>query len=183
MERDEEEMYSGLFLGMATETVELSLSNEMVAQTQELAKENGWDEDEAYRIVFANGLAYLSGQRRLRGLEGVLDDGAAVTGELKRLLSELMDVQSKYAVMKFRAFTLDQAKQVLEFNVTGLRGENRLSAWRLQKFREDEELLRTEIARLKEENERLRGLLGHIDPEENTPRQGLMRRLLPWLRR
>jgi len=169
-------MYQRLFEGAAAAQVSIALLEDEVRRAEELIRANGWQREEGMHILFANGLAYLEGTARLRQAEG--SDGT--TAELERLTRELIDMQSKYAVMKFRAFTLDQAKQALEMNVTGLEAENRASGRRIWKFRADEEQLKNEIRQLRAENERLRqeaGVLrGEIDPTSARP--GVLRRVL-----
>jgi len=142
-----------LFKDAKTIMVEMAILEETYRDALALIKENNWDELEGLQIVFANGLYYLRGEKQLSGLGRERED---VEREVQRLSAELIDMYSKYAVMKFRAYTLNEAKQTLEFNVTGLNTENRWSTARLKKFREDEEELRRELEALRTENERLR---------------------------
>lgn len=173
--KDAGEMYQRLFEGVAAAQVSIALLEEEVRRAEELITANGWPRDEGMHIIFANGLAYLEGSARLRQAT----ESEGVSEEVERLTRELMDMHSKYAVMKFRAFSLDQAKQVLEMNVTGLEAENRASGSRIWKFREDEERLKGEVSRLKLENEQLRReiavLQGTAEPERD--RHGLLRRV------
>lgn len=180
MKSEGREMYADLFTGMESDAVQMSLSKDVLDQARKLAEENGWSEEEALPIIFANGLFYLLGRQRLAGLDGHDPDLAA---EVRRLTAELMDIQSKYAVIKFRAFTLQQDNQALEFQNTALRVENGMAVSRLDKFREDEEALRADLSRQRTENEQLRQRLGLSQPVAvaRTP-PSLFRRLLPWLR-
>jgi hypothetical protein len=182
MSGDTREMYVDPLKGASAVTIEVPLLEETLRDAKALTEGQKWSEQEGLQIIFVNGLYYLRGERQLQEVPGWPD---GLGGEVQRLTTELIDMQSKYAVMKFRAFTLDQAKQVLEFNVVGLEGENRLSAWRLQKFREDEELLRAELGRVKEENEQLRQRLALFEGqiEVPQPRPGFVRRLIAWLGR
>lgn len=175
------EMYADLFTGMESDAVQMSLSKDVLDQARKLAEENGWSEEEAVQIIFANGLFYLLEQQRLAGLDG---QGPDLAAEVRRLTAELMDLQSKYAVMKFRAFTLQQDNQTLQFQNTGLRAENGMAMSRLDKFREDEELLRAELRRIQQENDQLCRRLALLEGEIEVPptRPSLIRRLLPWLR-
>jgi len=181
MKSEGREMYADLFKGMKSDAVQMSLSKEVLDQARKLAEENGWSEEDASQIIFANGLFYLLGQRCLAELDGHDADLAA---EVKRVTRELIDMQGKYAVMKFRAFTLQQDNQTLEFQNTGLRAENGMAMSRLDKFREDEELLRAQLRLLQQEREQLRQRLDVVEGAVEVPptRPGLLRRLLPWLR-
>lgn len=172
-----QEMYSELFKDTATTLVEIRALAETIKEAHELIGENGWEVDEGLRIIFANGISYLRGHKRVEGLEGL---GGAAALEVKRLTTELMDAQSKYAVMKFRAYTLDQAKQALEFNIVALETENVWSGERLKMFRDDEELLRAELRTVKAEREELRQRVALLGAPPSVPaRRGLLRTLLP----
>jgi len=99
-----------------------------------------------------------------------------------------MDMHSMYAVMKYRAYTLSEAKQALEFNVTGLETENRWSTSRLWQFRADEERMQKELDALRGENERLRQRLAGFEapggePASPQPRRPLLARVLGVFRR
>src|SRR6266542_1203823 len=122
------EMYKDLFSGVSITTVSIPLLAEELKQAKELTQANKWSEEEGLQIIFANGLSYLLGEARLTALNG---SDVLLAEELKKVTDALMDMQSKYAVMKFRAYTLDEAKQGLQMNVTGLELENRMSASRL----------------------------------------------------
>lgn len=179
---DSGEMYKDLFQGVAQATVSIPLLQEHLEQANTLIRANGWSDEEGLRIIFINGLRYLVGQAYLNALGG---DESTLAQEIQRLTSELMDVQSKYAVMKFRAYTLDQAKQALEMNVTGLEAENRLSASRLWKFHADEEILRNQIRELQAENQRLAQQVAALKGEADPPSRpgGALRRMLQNIRR
>lgn len=181
MKDEKREMYAGLFSGMEADSVQVSMSKDVLDRARMLAEENAWSEDEAAQIIFANGLFYLLGQRCLHSPNG---DNRDLAEEVRRLTAELMDMQSKYAVMKFRAFSLQQDNQTLEFQNTGLRAENGMAMSRLDKFRKDEETLRAQIRLLQQDNERLRERLAILEGSTEVPsRRSLVRRVLPWLRR
>jgi SMC interacting uncharacterized protein involved in chromosome segregation len=178
-------MYADLFKGASTVTIEVALLEETLRDAKRLVEEQKWSEQEGLQIIFANGLYYLRGERQLQDLPAGTDGLAA---EVERLTTELMDMHSKYAVMKFRAYTLNEAKQALEFNVTGLETENRWSTARLWQFRADEERMQKELEALRAENQRLRQRLAQLeDPTvEVASRQGrrpLLARVLKVFRR
>jgi septal ring factor EnvC (AmiA/AmiB activator) len=153
-------MYAELFKGASATTVEVPLLEETLRDAKGLIEEQKWDEKEGLQIIFANGLYYLRGERNLGSLN-CNDD--ALAREVERLTEELMDMHSKYAVMKFRAYALNEAKQALEFNVTGLDTENRWASARLWQFRADEERMQKELEALRAENERLRQRLAEFE--------------------
>ncbi|MBI2913970.1 MAG: hypothetical protein HYY03_08625 [Chloroflexi bacterium] len=171
-----------LFKGAKVATFELPLLEETLSEARALIGENGWPEQEGLQIIFANGVYYLLGEKCLRG---AATDATHQAAEVERLTAELMEMHSKYAVMKFRAFTLQQAKQTLEFNVVGLERENRWSGERLRQFRQDEEQLRAELRAVRAERDALRQWLASHEgsapvqaPGQSKGRLGaLLRRL------
>ncbi len=171
------EMYSHLFDGARTCEVQLRALDERYSQAMALCRENDWPEQEGLLIIFANGLHYLRGEKYLQGLDDSPDHLAT---EVKRLTDELMNVQSMYSVMKFRAYLLNQDNQALEFQNTALKTENRWSGARLRQFREDEELLRVELAKVKQESEQLRKQLAVLEgtAEPAPPEPGFAQKLL-----
>jgi len=68
---------------------------------QQVLAENEWERDEGLRQLLAAGIAYAQGQAQLAALDHPDADLAA---EVRRLQGERMRVESRYAVMKFRAF-------------------------------------------------------------------------------
>ena len=185
MSDDTREMYAELFKGASATSVQVSLLEETLRNAKALIEEQKWDEQEGLQIIFANGLYYLRGERSLGRLSC---DHDALAREVERLTEELMDMHSKYAVMKFRAYALNEAKQALEFNVTGLETENRWSTARLWQFRADEEQMQKELEALHAENRRLRQRLAELETPEAEPttqrrRQPLLARILNVFRR
>jgi chromosome segregation ATPase len=182
MVRKADEVHVKLFKGAARAVVEVALLEEELKKAHQLIEENQWGKDEGYHIIFANGLHYLCGERDLRSLNC---DHDALAGEVQRLSKELMDLHSKYAVMKFNAFQLIQTNQTLEFNLVGLRKSEELSTYRLKKFREDEESLRKELRSLRQENKQLRQRLATLEGQAELPRPepSFIRKLLHHLGR
>lgn len=185
MSDDTREMYAELFKGVSATTVEVPLLKETLRDARALIEEQKWDETEGLQIILANGLYYLRGEKQLQGLSGGTDGLAA---EVERLSRDLMDMHSMYAVMKYRAYTLSEAKQALEFNVTGLETENRWSTSRLWQFRADEERMQKELDALRAENEDLRQRLAEFEAPEAEPaapqrRRPLLTRVLGVFRR
>jgi hypothetical protein len=181
--REMEEIGDRLFAGVRKRRIEIELLEETYQQALELLRANHWDEAEGLLIIFANGLAFLRGERQLMELAPT----TGATGEAwQRLMDELIHLQSMYSVMKFRAFVLQQDNEALGFQNTGYREENRALVRRLERSRADEERLRARIRELEEENERLRHLLGPVAEagaqERGHPRAPLRDLLKRWLR-
>ena len=181
--RDRKEMYQNLFDGVSTIAIDFPLLEEELAQADEIIAANQWARAEGLHIIFALGLEYLKADGYLRGLD---DNGDGLAEEVARLTRDLIDSQSKYAVMKFRAFTLDQAKQALEMNVTGLETENRWSGQRIWQFRADEEVLKSRVKGLEAEIQALRARIAMLEGDEPPappPRRGVLATIARMIRR
>jgi chromosome segregation ATPase len=138
-------------------SIEVSLLTEQLALAKELVRSNGWSDEEGYQIIFVNGLHFLLGERRLQSLDC---DHDSLSREVERLTRELMEYQSMYAAMKYKAFTLSEEKYVLEGNVSGLEASDRFATSTIKRFRQEKETLKSRIRELEEEVAALRQSLG-----------------------
>jgi hypothetical protein len=157
MKREGEAERPDPLAGASRATIAISVLAEDLERARRLIDENRWEEEEGYLIIFVSGLHFLLGDRSLQALDC---DHDSLGREVERLTRELMDYQSMYAAMKYKAFTLSEEKYVLEGNVSGLEASDRFSIARLRMFRRDEEALRARLVELEEENARLRQDLG-----------------------
>ena len=107
-------MYAELFEGTSVHTVELKLLEETYQRAIELAKANGWPEEEALLTVFAHGLATLQGEWQQA-------EGSDDVESLRRRLSSL---DGMYSVMKFRTFTLTQENQRMAMALSAYQQEH-----------------------------------------------------------
>lgn len=153
------ETETNLFDGVTECRVSLPILDETYQELRRLIEENEWDEEEGLRIILTRGLAYLKGEAEISQLQSADSDLAE---DLNRIRRRLMEYESMYAVMKFTAFRLREIARTLELNVVGLRGENNLCHSTLR-------LLREEIARLKAENARLKGLVAEREVAMSAP--------------
>ncbi len=149
--------------------VTIHLLAETAADVRLLAEQNHWDEEEAWRIVGANGIAFLRANATLERLTQA--DGAH--GDwMQQVVQRAADFEAMYSVMKYRVFVLTHDIQALDFAEKALHGE-------LQMCKAVLEIERKENERLKRENTELRRRLGlsrdaEIDqpagpPGEDTP--------------
>ncbi len=104
---------------------------------QQLFAANGWTVEDGLRYALAAGQAYIEGTAQLAELEHPAADpspgspvrapqvqaGQALAAEVARLQRERMQVESRYAVMKFRAYSFMQAAQLLEMKLNACRAE------------------------------------------------------------
>jgi len=133
----------------AEAAVTIHLLAETAADVRLLAEQNHWDEEEAWRIVIANGIAFLRANATLERLSGA--DGAQ--GDwMQQVVQRAADFEAMYSVMKYRVFVLTHDIQALEFAEKALHGE-------LQMCKAVLEIQRKENERLKRENTELRGRL------------------------
>lgn len=130
------------FAGAENRSIAFPLLKETYLEFLERRKENGWEEEEGLQIVFAHGLAYLRNEREFSRWEHQNCDE-----EVTRLAKYANQMSAQYSVMKFRAFNCFQAKQTLEFNVTGLRGLYAHATASIDRLRSENEQLKAELAK------------------------------------
>lgn len=94
----------------------LDVLDEHWRELQRLFEANGWETEEGLRYTLAAGLAHL----RTPPGEPLEQDAAA---EIRRLKRERVDVESGYAVMRYRAFQFMQAAQALQIQLGACRAE------------------------------------------------------------
>lgn len=130
-----------LFAGMMVEQARLGLATELRWEAERLCAENGWSEAEGWRIIFAYGLSVLAHEDRMQRLSV---EQANLDTEIERLERRYMDLESRYAVMKYQAYTLGHDRQILEMNRTGLQVELEGMRQRLVQCQADIERLQAE---------------------------------------
>jgi hypothetical protein len=128
--------------GSGIHTLSIRLLEETYQRVKNLCERNEWGEEEGLQIVLATGVAYMDNERTFSRWEW--QDSSAELLRLARLAAER---DAMYSVMKFRAFECSQAKQTLEFNVTGLRGLNAMAGATIQRLTEENQQLKAELGR------------------------------------
>jgi len=184
MRDDWEQERKRLQEGVSVAKIQLEMLEETYQSALSLAQNNGWPEAEALRIVFANGLAFLTGEASLSRIQRS-DLPQQVLDDLNRVLRQLLEESSRYASLKFKAYRMSQDNQTLSMREAGLRGELELAKHRLMLFRQDEETLKQRLSALEAENATLRQKLASLEPplspqqEGPARRRGWVARLLP----
>jgi hypothetical protein len=183
MRDDWEQERKRLQEGVSVATVQLEILEETYRSAMSLAESNGWSEAETLRVVFANGLAFLTGEAAVSKIQRS-DLPQEVLEDLNRTVRQLLEESSRYASLKFKAYRMSQDNQTLSMREAGLRGELELAKHRLTLFRQDENTLKQRLLALEEENTQLRQKLASLEPaaqgeEAPTGRRPLLSRLLP----
>lgn len=136
------EFEAHFFAGGEKVKVEVELLSETVEAVRRLAAENEWNEAEGWRAVIGAGLGYLRGERVLRALAGADRFSAK---DLERLLNRLAQIESMYAVLKFRTFGFLKDNQTLEFHAAALRTSVKALEMTVDRLRAENERLKAEI--------------------------------------
>ena len=152
-DRQMEQADDRLLTGARTTHMEVELLAETLQQGEHLIQENKWGE-EGWQIILAYGVGFLKGERTLADL-------AASETTPADVLRRCVTLDSMYSAMKYRAYCLTQDNKVLGFHTAGLRSE-------VETFHLLVKLMRTQIAVLKEENQRLSGLLAETQPPDDA---------------
>lgn len=91
--------------------LEVDILDEMWEAIRVVCAANGWDEAEGVRFILAAGLAALEEPRQSRPPSaGTSSEDAAL---LERLLRERVEINARYAVMRFRAYQFLKDAQAL----------------------------------------------------------------------
>lgn len=139
---------------------------DLYRRIQQIATEQGWPAEEAILTVLSYGVAYVTGQA---DVDQINRGEADVREALERFHSMAMQLDASNAVLKFRAYELGLAVRTLEWNVTGLKGENELAKTRLEMYRSEVRELKEQIAALQRANERLQRELAAAGGEPKEP--------------
>ncbi len=137
--------------------VQVRMLPETYEQARSWMEERGVDEDEGWHTILAAGLAQLRGERRFEALNAGEADARE---ELDQLFQQVMDLESRYAGLRFRSFELDYENRVLGYNLTGYQVDNRGLVNRIGMFREEVAALKAEREALRREVAELRERLG-----------------------
>jgi hypothetical protein len=132
--------------------VEVELLSETVEAVHRLAAENEWEDAEGWRAVIGAGLGYLA------------------------------QVESMYAVLKFRTFGFLKDNQTLEFHAAALRTSVKALEMTVDRLREENERLKAEIGLLRSRPDAPAAGVA-APPAEGNPsaRQGWRWRIAHWL--
>ncbi|MDH7487938.1 MAG: hypothetical protein QHH80_00300 [Anaerolineae bacterium] len=170
-----EEMERDFFRGAEVIQVAISILRETLEEAKQVFAANGWTEEEGLRIALTLGLA------KIKTDQVISDDSLASLDTPGGLSDRLMQLDSLYAVMKYRAFHLMKDNQTLEIQNAALRNTIHALEGHIQRLNE-------EIAALKSGRGggTARRIPGVVEPAPTTLREvhaaqrpaGLVRRIL-----
>lgn len=145
-----------------------------------LAGERDCSEEEALRLIFVSGLAYLSGREVLERVQRA-DTPEKVLQELQQTTRQMMAEASHAAALKFQAYRLAEDNKVLEMHESAMKNTILMQQNRMRIYRDDEDRLRGRIRELEVELQRLkadRGEPGATRRGDARTRRGFLK--LPW---
>lgn len=170
-----EEMERDFFQGAEVVKVEVAVLRETLDEAKRVFAANGWMEEEGLRIALTLGMGKIKAEQTLS------DESLAPLDTPGGLSDRLMQLDSLYAVMKYRAFHLMKDNQTLEIQNAALRNTIHALEGHIQRLNE-------EIAALKggRGGHALRRIPRVVDPAPTTLRGiateqkpvGLVRRVL-----
>jgi uncharacterized membrane-anchored protein len=126
--------------------VEIELLEETRQEVLDLIQKGDLEEEEGWRAVIGAGLGFLKAERALQVSEGT---GNLRDEELKRLLNRLSELESIYAVLKFRTFGFMKDNQTLELKMSGLRASLAGLEKTVDRLRAENEALKQEVIELR----------------------------------
>jgi len=129
-------------------TLEITVASATAHEIERVIAENSWERDEGLRLILGSGLGYVKGEKTLKAVEA----GTMTAQDLHKLVSRMMETESRMAVLRFRAFELERANQNWELSTGAIQNERMGLHGVVHRLRE-------EIAALKAENAQLRAQL------------------------
>lgn len=115
-----EQFRQDFFPNSERHTVTFDILTEDWQVLESLFAENELSAEDGLRFTLAAGRAYLEAATRLAVLQ---HPEADLAREITRLQHERMQVESRYAVMKYRAYSFMQAAQLMEMKLNACRAE------------------------------------------------------------
>jgi len=133
--------YGGTFEGdffpdTKVEHLELDILNDMWQDLQAEIAENSWTVDEGLRFILAAGLAELRAERQREQAQHMPE--ADLMNELDRIQRQRMQIDGRYAVMKFRTYQFMQDAKTLAI-------KHNICQTQLENLRQANEVLRNRL--------------------------------------
>lgn len=125
------EMERDFFQGAEVIQVAVSILRETLEEAKPIFAANGWTDEEGLRIALTLGLA------KIKTDQAISDDMLASLDTPKGLSDRLMQLDSLYAVMKYRAFHLMKDNQTLEIQNAALRNTIHALEGHIQRLNEE----------------------------------------------
>ncbi len=132
-----------LFDGERIITLEVRVLQETYDKMLAVIKRNGWELESGLRILLTLGLGYLEGQYLLQSGDATAD----------RLLDELVNLESKAAVMKYHAFDYMRDNKIMEMRMRATQAMTKNLEQTLERLRAENEALQQELERVRSENQ------------------------------
>ncbi len=110
-----QEMERDFFQGAEVVMVQVSLLRETLDDARLVFAANGWSDEEGLRVALTLGIG------KIKTDQAISDETLVLPDTLKGLSDRLMQLESLYAVMKFRAFHLMKDNQTLAMQNSALR--------------------------------------------------------------
>jgi hypothetical protein len=154
------------FEGVEQVTVELTLMGDTWKDFIQECEAQGWKQNEGLIVLLTTGLAYLHAERALTTPETV---AGLRDAEVNKLLSRLIEVESRFGAMKYFAYDIMRDHRVMELQHEAIKleanGYHRLAA----RLKEENLAFRAEIEQLKRELAKYQALIGPIvEPTPDT---------------
>lgn len=126
-------------------SITMAVTAEMASQIKALADQQGWPEADAYVAMLASGIGAL---KEARAREMLAEDSDNARDELDLLVKQMRQMETQYAVMKFRTWNFLQAYQAATMSRGAL--ENRANGLALvvDRLRAENAELRNRVRQL-----------------------------------
>lgn len=125
--------------------LEILVEADTMREIEEVVQERGWELAEGVRLLLGSGLAYVKGERVLQAVES----GSMSQDDLQRMLSRMVETETRLAALRFRTWEAQQANQAWELSTGAIRNENQGLRSLVQRLRDENMALQAENAQLR----------------------------------
>jgi hypothetical protein len=133
------EYYPGGMVGIS-----MSVTAEMASQVKALAEQQGWPEADAYVAMLASGIGALKEARARELLE---NDSGPARDQLDLLVKQMRQMETQYAVLKYRTWNFLQAYQAAAMSRGALENRANGLAQVVNRLRAENDALRLQLTR------------------------------------
>jgi hypothetical protein len=152
-------------------TIEVTVASDTADEIERLIAQRGWERDEGLRLILAGGFGYCTGVNTVQAIAA----GTMSAEDLQGLVSRSMEMESRFAALRFRAFQLEVANRNWELSTGAIQAENDGLRFMVRQLRDEIAALETQIkqqerktATLQTEVERQRALPSAADAHLET---------------
>jgi len=156
--------------------ITLDVTAELEGQIKALAEQQGWPEADAHVAMLASGIGAF---KEAKARELLQENGEPARDELDLLVKQMRQMETQYAVMKFRTWNFLQAYQAAAMSHGALVNRANGLSLVVDRLRGENDDLKEQVRKLEAENAALRPETAPLQPRVSAATGGQPRRGRP----